>query len=182
MKFGSRELIFVLLLMALPISAYFWVFKPVNEHIHRQQEAIDVNTQKLANCRKALTLVQDLNAELRRQEEAVSFFESKLPSRHEIDKVLNQVTRIARNHNLETKLFKTSPPKPFARYSELPIRMDIYGDFDAYYEFLLDLEKMPRLTKIKEMHLEDKTKTNNGMMDAEFTLSIFFDNESVKQG
>lgn len=182
MKLGLREIIFMLLLGALPLSAKFWIFDPANKHIKEQQQAIKDNRQKLNDCQDALILIEDLNAELKRHEEAVAFFESKLPGEHEIHKVLEQVTRIARDHKLETKLFKTLGAKPFARYSEQPIRMEIYGDFDAYYEFLLDVERMPRITKIMEMNLEDKDKNNDGMMNACFTLSIFFDNNPVVRG
>lgn len=182
MKLGLREVIFMLLLGALPISAKFWIFDPANQHIKTQQQAVKDNRQKLTDCQEALTLIEDLNAELKRHEEAVTFFESKLPGEHEVHKVLEQVTRIARDHKLETKLFKTMASKPFARYSEQPIQMEIFGDFDAYYEFLLDVERMPRITKIMEMNLEDKEKSNNGLMNASFTLSIFFDNGPVAKG
>jgi type IV pilus assembly protein PilO len=182
MKFGLREFIFVLLLMGLPLSAYFWVFKPSNEHIRQQEETTAANRTKVEKCHKAMTVIEDLNAELKRYEEAVTFFESKLPAHHEIHKVLDQVTKIAQTHSLETRLFQTLKPKPFSRYSEQPIKMEIYGDFDSYYEFLLDVEKLPRITKITDMELEKKDKTNDGKMEAKFTLSIFFDNGSVPVG
>ena len=50
-------------------------------------------------------------------------------------------------------------------------------NFDSYYQFLLELEKLPRITKIKQMRLE-KDKANEGVMKAGFTLSIFFDSGS----
>lgn len=176
MKFGLRELIFVLLLVASPVGAYFWVFKPANEQIQQRQAAAAANTQKITACRQALEVVDDLNAELGRYQEAVAFFESKLPAHHEVHKVLDQVTKIAQQHHLETNLFQTQPAKdmPQAKYSEQPIKVQIYGNFDNYYEFLLDVEKMPRITKIKNMRLEKKDKVNDGMMNATFTLSIFY--------
>ena len=83
----------------------------------------------------------------------------------------------AEKHHLDTKLFKTLKPEPFAAYSEQPIEMTLEGDFDSFYQFLLELEKMPRITKIKVMQLE-KSPDKEGMTKADMELSIYFDNKS----
>jgi type IV pilus assembly protein PilO len=181
MKFGIRELLFVVLLTAIPLGAYFWVFRPTNQHIEQQRRDVEANAQKLARLRQAMAGAADLNSEVQKLQDAVVFFESKLPAQHEIHKVLEQVSKIAESHKLETKLFETQKPKPFAAYSEQPIKMEVYGDFDAFYQFLLDVEKLPRITKIKEMKLE-KDKKADGVMQASLMLSIFFDNTHVKAG
>ena len=178
MKFGLRELLFFGLLIAIPIGAYYWVFKPSNENWHRQKAQIKVKELKLAELNKAACGVYDLNAEVEKLAEAVTFFESKLPAQHEIHKILEQVTKIADKQRLETRLFKTLKPEPFANYSEQPIEMEVYGDFDAYYQFLLELEKLPRITKVKEMFLV-KDANLEGAMNAKFTLSIFFDSSNT---
>ncbi len=177
MKFGIRELFFVLLLMAIPGGAYFWVFRPANEHIEKQRVDIDVKEAKLVNLQKAMVGVRNLGEEVDRLKEAVSFFESKLPPRHEIHKVLKQVTEIADQHGLETKLFETLRAKPYADYSEQPIQLELAGSFDAFYQFLLEVEKMPRITKIKDMQLE-RDKKDTGLMLATLKMSIFFDNNA----
>ena len=180
MKFGIRELFFVVLLMGIPVGAYFWVFRPANEHVSKQTAEIETKEAKLVNLQKAMVGIKDLNEEVARLKEAVLFFESKLPPRHEIHNVLKQVTQIAEQHSLETKLFETLRSKPFAAYSEQPIQMKLEGDFAAFYQFLLDVEKMPRITKIKDMQLE-RDKDEYGQMQAMLTLSIFFDNGGNNQ-
>ena len=181
MKFGCRELLLIVLLLAIPVGAYFWVFEPARVNIKKLETDLEVKSKKMADLNKALAGVKDLKAEVDRLSEAISFFESKLPDRHQIHKVLQQVTKIAAAHNLETRLFKTLKPKPFAGYNEQPIKMEVYGDFDAYYQFLLNVEKLPRITKIMDMDLKKDPK-NEGAMEAKFTLSIFFDNRSNQTG
>jgi len=175
MKFGFRELLLILLLSAIPVWAYLWVFKPARENMQKQKNQIETKTQKLAELNKALAGIKNLDQEVEKLSEAVSFFESKLPGEHEIHKVLKQVTQIAKDHRLETRLFKTLKSKPFAGYCEQPIKMEVYGNFDAFYQFLLDVEKLPRITKINQMKLV-KDRNNEGAMNAGFTLSIYFDN------
>jgi type IV pilus assembly protein PilO len=177
MKLGLRELLFLVLLLAVPSGAYFWIFKPANQRIEQQRQDIEAKVQKLESLRKALGGIEDLGAEVDKLQEAVSFFEAKLPQHHEIHQVLKKVTMIAEKHHLDTKLFKTLKPEVSAGYSEQPIEMSLLGDFDSFYQFLLELEKMQRITKVKIMDLE-KSKEKEGMTKSDMELSIYFDNET----
>jgi len=179
MKFGIRELLFVVLLLAIPAGAFMWVFRPANERIEAQRIEIESKDKKLLSLQRAMVGIKDLNVEVEKLQEAVAFFEDKLPPRHEIHKVLEQVTQIADEHGLETKLFETKKSKPFATYSEQPIKMEVYGGFDSFYQFLLDIEKMPRITKIREMKMKKASKDGD-QVETTFLMSIFFDNTSKK--
>ncbi len=177
MKFGIRELLFLGLLLAIPVVSYFWVFKPAAENRAEQQTNIKTNQVKLDKLQKAKVTLDDLNNEVDDLAEAVSFFEDKLPAQDEIYSVLKQVTKIANKQNLKTQRFKTAKVKPLSQYSEQPIEMEVYGNFDSYYQFLIEIEKLNRITRIKKMKLV-KDDTNEGNMNAKFTLSIYFDSSN----
>ena len=174
MKFGMREIVFFLVLAAIPTGAYLWVFRPANVRMEEQRESIQSKSDKLSDLRRAAKGIEELDGKVKKITEAVEFFESKLPGQHEIHRVLDQVAKIARAHRLETKLFKTEKSKPFSSYSEQPIKMEVRGGFDDYYQFLLELERIPRITKISQMELEAED-SHTGYLEAKFTLSIFFD-------
>ena len=181
MKFGLRQLAFVLVLVAIPTGASLWVFRPANNHIEQQREQIENQAKKLAELRNAAGNIHNLDSEVQKLNEAVKFFESKLPSEHEIYKVLEQVAKMADTYNLETKLFKPQKTKPCAVYSEQPIEMQVSGNFDNYYKFLLELERMPRITKILQMTLQS-CNPKTPVVDATLKLSIFFaDNRNAKK-
>ena len=177
MKLGIRELLFLMLLLAVPVGAYIWIFQPTNKHIDQQRQTIEAKSQKLTSLREALGGIDDLNEEVEKLREAIEFFEAKLPKHHEIHRVLEQVTKIAENHRLETRLFKTLKPESIVAYSEQPIELEVSGSFDAFYQFMLELEKMPRITKVKEMELE-KNKKEEGITNSKIELSIYFDGKS----
>lgn len=174
MKFGVRELMFVILLVAIPVGAYWWVFKPANHRIEQQRCEVEAKAQKLSNLQKALVGIKDLSQEVDKLKEAVSFFQGKLPKHHEIHRVLSQVTKIAEKHRLKTRNFQTSKPISGPAYSEQPIQMEIFGDFNSYYQFILDLERLPRITKVREMELK-KDKDQEGKMESKMKMSIYFD-------
>ena len=177
MKFGIRELLFFGLLIAIPVGAYFWVLKPANENFQNHRFVYKQQSEKLQELTVALSKIDNLNAEVEKLAKAVDFFESKLPARHEIHKVLEDVTKIADSQNLETKLFKTEKNKPFSLYNEQPIEMELYGNFESFYQFLLELEQLPRITKISKMEIE-KDKDIPGAMTVKFVLSIYYDNKT----
>ena len=89
--------------------------------------------------------------------------------------ILRQVWELAQKHKLSPKGVHADKTVPAAQYSELPLRMTIDGDFDGFYSFLLDLEKLRRITKLREMHLK-KAPGEEGQMEADMVLSIFFEN------
>ena len=54
----------------------------------------------------------------------------------------------------------------------------VSGDFkDSFYAFMLQLEQLPRLTRVSKMDLK-KISERNGQMEAQVTLSIFFEPET----
>lgn len=174
MKFGVRELLFVLLLLAIPLGSWWWIFKPADLRIEAQRRDIDAKVQKLASLQRALVNTKDLNEEVENLRNVVQFFQAKLPKHHEIHRVLEQVTKIAEKHRLDTKHFKTEKPEFGSAYAEQPIEMELGGDFNAFYQFMLDLERLPRITKVRVMEL-GKDKANEGLMSATLELSIYFD-------
>ena len=61
---------------------------------------------------------------------------------------------------------------------EQPIRVELPGDFDGFYSFLLHLEQMPRITRIPDMELS-RSRDNDGEMMAKFTLSIYYQDKQT---
>jgi Tfp pilus assembly protein PilO len=53
--------------------------------------------------------------------------------------------------------------------------MELEGNFSAFYSFLLELEKLPRIMKIRELQL-GRIKDGDGQITADFAVSIFFQN------
>jgi type IV pilus assembly protein PilO len=60
-----------------------------------------------------------------------------------------------------------------ANYSEEPIELILSGSFEGFYQFLLNMEKLPRLTRMTEMKLT-KIDEKEGQMTADLKLSIYF--------
>jgi len=174
MRFGLRESIFIFLLLAMPVAAFFFVFQPRNQQIEEAYKEISKKRTKLQQLETQTKNIEDLGMEIDRLTEAIEVFQQKLPERREVEVILKQVWELADKHQLLPKSVRTDKPISSARYDELPIKMKIVGDFDGFYSFLLDLEKLHRITRLPQMKLV-QLRDSTGQVEADITLSIFFE-------
>ncbi len=182
MKFGIRELVFLILLIATPVASYVFLFEPRQRTMAEARAEIRGKQAKLAQLEAATANIADLGREIDHLTEAISMFEQKLPAQREVEVILKQVWELASKHQLTPKSVRTDKPLNTAAYSELPIKMVIVGDFDGFYSFLLDLEKLRRITRTPEMKLKKLTGGDDqGQMQADLILSIFFDAQANAQ-
>lgn len=174
MRLGIREVIFLLLLLAVPVAAYLLVFKPRNAQIAEARQEIAQKQAKLSQLARATRDIEDLGHEIDRLAEAIQVFEEKLPAEREVEVVLKEVWELAAKNRLTPRAVRTDKPLPTSQYIELPIKMTIVGNFDGFYSFLLELEKLKRITRMPRMELK-KVTDGEGQMEAEVVLSIFFE-------
>jgi len=178
MTSGFRKAVFFILLVAVAAAGYQYMIKPANQHLAEAKQQVEGKRAKLCEFEEATAKAEDLNKQLTQLEEAIRFFESKLPPTSEIHKVLEQVTVVAQKQGLKPKTIRTLTPKDNNGYVEQPLEMKWVGNFNAFYSFLLEIEKLPRIMKLRQLKL-DKQGQAEGQVGAEFILSIFFQNRTA---
>lgn len=180
MRFGTREMLFLVLLLAMPVAAYFFVFQPRNTQIAEARQEIAQKQEKLRQLEEHTRDMEDLGAQIDRLEQAIALFEQKLPAQQEVEVILKEVWELAARHGLTPKSVRTDKIVAAAQYAELPIELVIIGDFDGFYSFLLDMEKLQRITRMPQMKLQ-KLKDAEGAVQANLVLSIFFEGANRQQ-
>lgn len=173
MSSNSRKILFFILLVGMAFVSYRYMIQPANKHLTDQQTAVKQKQDKLNELEKAMITANDLQAQLDKIEDAIRIFESKLPPTNEINTVLKDITLIARKHGLSSKTIRTLKTQENRGYVEQPLEMELNGNFNSYYSFLLELEKLDRITKIRELRLV-KQSEHEGQTDARFVVSVFF--------
>ena len=174
MKFGLREMLFFTVMVGLLASTYFFVFAKANQKREALRRDILTKQSALGELRQSTAGVEDLNRRIKDLQDAILYFESKLPQEKEFDKILKQVSQMAEANSLSTKTVRTLKSERFASYSEQPIQMSLSGNFNGFYLFLQQLEKLPRITRVTNMQLQ-KINERDGEMQASLTLSIYFE-------
>jgi type IV pilus assembly protein PilO len=174
MKFGIREIIFVALMLALLAGTYVFVFSKTNAKREALLKDITEKKKMLGDLQAATTGIEDMNSKIDELSGAIRFFEKKLPQEKDVGEMLPQLWDMARTNSLQSKTVKPDKPEVGPSYCELPIQMSLSGDFNGFYAFLLQLEKLPRITRITQMNLS-KINEHDGETTAQLTLSIFFE-------
>lgn len=173
-----RQSFFFGVLLAVPVCSYFLVFHPQNQRIARARQEIEHKQAILEKLRQATAQSADLqktNLEIRQSIDAIR---SRLPTTKEMPDVLRHVASLAARNGLEIPNFKNSDKAQSAGVAmEQQINVEITGDFDGYYRFLQELERMPRITRIPDMQIQRSDK-NDGAMVTKFSLSIYYEGDS----
>ncbi len=183
MRFGIREAIFLIVLLAVPVASFVYVFKPRSEQIHKANDEIATKTERLDRLEEVTARISDIDLAIEQGRQAIDQIEGKLPNERDVETVLEKIWNLASENGLAVRSVKSEKSVPAATYMELPLRMEMDGSFVGFYEFMLSLEGMDRITRVHHMTLErpDKGKISpnggeypEGWVKSEFTLSIYF--------
>ncbi len=176
MTSNLRKVVFMALLLGITFVAYQCMIKPANKNLTEHRARVQEKLAKLEEFEKATAMAQSLDEQLEELQQAIESLESKLPPKSEIHKVLEQVTIIAQKRGLKPKTIRTLKKKNNSGYIEQPLKMQLVGNFNSFYSFLLELEKLPRIMKIRDLELKKQNKSE-GEISATFVISIFFQNK-----
>ena len=127
MNSNFRKFVFLVLLVGLGIVGYQYMIKPANKNLAEKQANVEAKMEQLIKFEEATAAAEDLNKQLEKLQEAIQFFESKLPPTSKIHEVLEQVTVIAQKQGLKPKTIRTLSNKDNSGYIEQPIKMELVG-------------------------------------------------------
>ena len=181
MRSGPREIVFIVLLIAIPLGAWRYVIRPRNARAEQIHQAIQAKQEELKTLACTKDAIGDLKKEIAALSEAMTFFESKLPNEKEIDKVLHSLWELAKSDTLVTKGIRTRDRKSHdaasltSPYCDQPVAMQLEGDFMKFYAFLQALENQPRIMRVRDMKITEAKDAPEGCVQAEFTMSVFFE-------
>ena len=181
MKLGLRELMFAVLLLGMPLGAWWFAFRPQNASNAEVCRQIEAKQAKLRELNHIVGTVGSLKKEIASLEKAIDFFQSKLPNEKGIEKVLEEVWRLADENQLVTKSIRTDAPRgnnftlPTSPHAEQPITMELQGDFRGFYGFLQAIETQPRIVRIRLMKFVKLPKAPEGHTRVRFEMSVFFE-------
>lgn len=176
MDFSPKQLAFIGTLIAVPIASFFLVFRPQNAEIRKARAEIEVKRAMLESLREATKQASDLTLATHEIEKTIAQVEGRLPSSKELDSVLRDVAQIAAKSGLRVPRFvKNDQTREAGTAQEQAIDVEVAGDFDAFYKFLLELERLPRITRMTDMNIQRvEEKGRDGLVRGSFKLSIYY--------
>ena len=173
MKISPGRFILIAVLLGIPLSSYWLVFRPQNAEIAHATQEIEHKQTMLSKLQEETARNADLQRANEDIKQSIDTIEARLPNNKEVDAILRQVSDLAVEAGLPPPSIKSGKPVKAALYMEQPLELAMEGGFRGFYEFLIRLEKLPRITRIPDMRIK-RSDNVDGEMKAEFTLSIYF--------
>ena len=187
MNMGKREILFLLVLAAVPLSAWFFVFQPRNEDIRESRAEINAMQATLTQLNDLNRSVGDLGEAISNAELRLSRFRENIPDAEEVDDLLSEIDAIGVRNHLDVKSVRTLTQVDVDGYSELPLSLKIEGHFAGVYQFLVDLETLSRITRVREFEIKrnlvdkDAQKSLEESVAMDLTLVIYFEEEQIAE-
>jgi len=174
MKGTTRIVLTLAGIVVVAAAVAHFLALPMLKQTDADRGAIWVRRGQLVKLDRVARRITDLQEEVKRLEQALAFFEDRLPQEREVDVILREVWLIAETKSMTTRSVRTGAPETLARYCSQPITLALEGPFEGFYEFLLGLERLPRITKIRQMQVT-KSPLKEGIVQAELLVDIFFE-------
>lgn len=117
----------------------------------------------------------------------------QLPSKTEVDALLNDVNQAGLSRGLQFQLFKPDAEVTKEFYAELPVNVKLSGNYHDFAAFAADIAQLPRIVTLNNLSITTLTpdkaggeavpKTGQGSLSMEVRLKTFryLDEEEVIQ-
>jgi len=169
-----RKWLYIGVLAGVPVASFFLVFQPQNREITRAKTEIQLKLALLEKVREETARSADLQRSNETIASAIKTIEAQLPSDKEMDLVLRDVAEIAKTAGLELPIFKRGEkPLPAGQAMEQPLEVQVTGNFDGFYRFLVELERLPRIVRVPDIKLT-RGEQGDGTLQADLTLSVYY--------
>ena len=178
MNLGPREALMFGLIVGMPVAGWYFAMRPQSAQIS-QDKAELAHMQTLLDKLRAETARQDDLEQANSQiADRIGAIEDRLPTTKGVDQIVRQVSMLAVQAGLAPPTLKSQAPVAAAHYREQPLSLSTTGTFGGFYQFLLSLERLPRITRVVDMSIESGKEP--GSIEVDFTLSIYYLDEEAK--
>lgn len=175
--YGALGASIALVVVGLPVAAYFLVFRPMNAEVKHLKDEIGHRESLLAKLKEETARNADLERANLEIAESIRQIEARLPTNKEIDAIVRQVSDVAVESGLQPPSIKSAKAVPAGLYMEQPLEMETTGSFVGFRNFLSRVEKMERITRIHNMKIAEHNK-DGAEVKVSFSLSIYFQDDN----
>src|SRR6266545_4322330 len=103
-----------------------------------------------------------------------------LPTDRDMPTVLRKISLSGQETGVQFQVFRPSPPRAEAYYSEMPLQITVQGGYHQVASFLAELANLRRIVTVSGVRLKGTNNANDSKMttSAEFTASAYSLNPS----
>lgn len=169
-----REIFFVVAMLALLGCSYVLVCFGASAKRSALQVDIAGRRRAVAEFQQSVAGMDVMQQQIDAVRKSIDDFQRHLPRQEQLPEIIANLSRLAAANSLATQSVKTLPIERTAGFGELPVQVSLTGDFNGVYALLLQIEKMPRLTRVTQLKIA-KSDEHDPVVRATITLSLFFE-------
>lgn len=147
-------------LLILIAGYYFVVSNTLADLESRRQAEQQLRQQFIVKYRQAVNL-DAYREQLVQLKESFETMRRQLPDSNEIANLLVEITQAGLGRGLEFKLFQPGEAHPSGFYAELPISIEVTGNYHQLAEFASDVAGFPRIVTLHDLSLTPVGKDSN---------------------
>lgn len=165
--------------LAVALLAAFWIYvwKPRGVELDEQEDRIAQLQRQNQQARGQIGNLDQLRAELRRQERLLAVLSELIPPRAEIPAVYESIAQEIEVLGLELNRVTPSSPTPVqgGYYQQQTWQMEVEGAYHTVGEFLTRVASLPRIIRpvINEIRPANRTNTGELPVTASFGLQMY---------
>ncbi len=171
MRVGIRAIIFTALVCGILGGTYALVVEP---HLHQRRQMrkeIASMTAAIESLTRTTGELEHMEEAVNRQDRALAFYQTQLPDAGDANKAIPEITEMAGANSLQTVSIRAGDPRPRGQYVSQPMELCVNGDFNGFYSFLQQLEKLPHTIRVPQMSI-DTANDIPGDVHAVMTIEV----------
>ena len=159
-----KTLLVALILVVILILGYFL---KVQDIMQQTQHAVRQETQLLQQYQSKAFLAANLDAyrqQMIELDETFGALLKQLPKDTEVPGLLEDITEVAYGSGLSMKSISLEPEKVSEFYVELPIRIDVTGDYHDFGSFVSGVASLPRIVTLHDYAIKQSDASQLNMV------------------
>ena len=151
---AAKVIFAVLLAVAVSALSYFMLVDSKIDELEVAQKK-EVELRQLYKTRYASAVNLDLyKQQMVEMEQTFSFLLKQLPTTHETPGLLDDITYVGTTSGLTFIRINWEPEIEKEFYTELPIKIEVIGDYHQFGNFVSEVAKLPRIVSLHDFAIQ----------------------------
>lgn len=151
---AAKVIFAVLLAIAVSALSYFMLVDSKIDELETAQRK-EIELRQLYRTRYASAVNLDLyKQQMLEMEQTFSFLLKQLPTTHETPGLLDDITYVGTTSGLTFIRINWEPEIEKEFYTELPIKIEVIGDYHQFGNFVSEVAKLPRIVSLHDFAIQ----------------------------
>lgn len=168
-----RWMMIPILIVVLGGGYWFLSYKPRADAITEIEYRIDRQQQTLRKYQQTARNYNKFKAQVEKLEDDLRAALIKLPSGREIPDLIRSISDLGVRTGLQITLVRPKAERKQEFYAEVPITVQVEGEYHAVGEFFDHIGRLPRIVSISDIKMDMKTNNKISTLETQCLATTF---------